>query len=147
MSVNDTIVSELKAASTVTDLVSTRIYADYAYAKAAMPYIVVSQIDSVRHPHMKAASGLVSSRIQVDCVSSTRATRDAVGDAVRLVLDTVTGSIGTDPNDQTIQYSALAEDRNFTQLPDTSNKRGGQRGTFTRSMDFMVWHAETVPTF
>ena len=143
MSILDSITSELKADSTVTNQVSTRIYQDYAYAKAAKPYLVVYQISAVRFPHMVGASGVVNSRVQVDCVASTRASRDATGDAVRLALDMATGSIGkvAASNDQTIQYAQLNDDRHETVPP----VQAGQRGIFTRSMDFLVWHAETVP--
>ena len=147
MSVTDSIVSELKTASNVTNLVSTRIYQDYAYVKAAKPFVVVSRVSSQRHPHFSASSGLVNSRVQVDCVASTRASRDATGEAVREALYTQTGSIGSTSasNDITVQNIDLQDDRHETTTPDVGPGRSGQHGTFTRSMDFMVWHTESVP--
>lgn len=142
MSIADTIVSTLKASSAVTNVVSTRIFQDYAYAKAPMPYIVVNRISSERFPHMAGSSGVVRSRMQIDCTANTRASRDALGEAVRGTLDSVTGSIGTAPNDQSVQNSSMEDDRHDTVPP----KQGSQRGTFTRSMDFMVTHNETIPT-
>lgn len=143
----DTIVSELKSNSNVTNVVSARIFQDYADARAAMPYIVINKISSQRHPNLAASSGLVNSRVQVDCTGSSLASRDTLGDAVVQALYTKTGSIGSTAasNDQSVQYANLDDDRHDTVPPERSDKRGGQKGIFTRQLDFMVWHTETVP--
>jgi hypothetical protein len=68
--------------SPVTALVGTRIYALVLPQKGALPAIRVQQIGETQDAHLRGPTSLAVTRVQVDCVASTKAAAEAIEAAV-----------------------------------------------------------------
>lgn len=81
------IVAQLRATSTVTALVSTRIYPDQREQASALPCVVYFRVSEMLDQHLGGLSGLRMARYQFDCWASTRVTADAVAEALIAAMD------------------------------------------------------------
>lgn len=102
---------------------------------AILPAIVLTRVSGRRDYTMNGASGLVESRVQVDCFgksySEAKATARAVLDVLSGYSDFYSGGF--------FQGIFLDSER------DRSDKESGaDRYLFVSSMDFLVWHQERV---
>lgn len=141
MSIKDALYDLLIADTAVSDEVSTRVYAQFASASAALPYITLAQVSADHEHHMTAAAGLVTVRIQLDCFAATNISLELVVEAVREALDGFRGDMGTPAVD--VRRCHLDGDRDGL-IPSSGEN---EKHTFRRSIDFMISHTETVPTF
>jgi hypothetical protein len=85
----------LAADATLSGLVGTRIYWDTIPQGKPSPNIAMWLVSSVPDYHMAGASGLVESRVQVDCRGDSWASAKAVARAVEAVLGGFVGQQGT----------------------------------------------------
>lgn len=84
----------LTAVSGVTDLVSTRIYANAAPAGIRSPYIVYQQISGPRVHTCDGPLNLTRSRYQITCWSDDQYDdAEAIAEAVRVALDGYSGTV------------------------------------------------------
>ncbi len=144
MSLQSSLYEYWVAQSGITDEVSTRIYPDVAPTTATRPYAVYQVISEARHPHMLAASGLVSKRVQLTCYGATPDAADDAAEAFRAEMDGFRGAaMGTGGNVTQVRRVLLdSGDSGQEPAPD-----GSQDHTFYRRQDYIVWHTESVPTF
>lgn len=84
--------AELMAASSVTDLVGSRIYPKTAPQGTPTPYITISVVTDVPANSFtgRPANLLVTARVQVDCYSSSYLEARRVADEVNLVVADLT---------------------------------------------------------
>ena len=113
----------------------TRVYARNVPQKSAgggfnpLPCVVYSQVSGVRPSTMEGATGLNDGRYNFACVASDYSTAKKLGEAVRLALNRLKGTIG---GTVTLDVSLLSE-------RDTYN---GLSLEFTTDLDFQIWHRE-----
>ncbi len=142
-SATSSIVSALKADATTAALVGTRVYKDRAYVKAKLPNIVTHKITDVHSRHSTGVTGLVRTRVQVNCNAVSRSGAKSLSDAVYDVLKAKTAeSIGTSPNNMFVGSTGVDEIRDDFIQPEQSDKPGGQRGIFVNQVDVIVWHGD-----
>ena len=72
----------------VSALAGSRMYPDALVQNAVLPAIVYQVIDTVATEHLGGIVALATSRIQIDSFATTRAGSVALGEAVRLALQT-----------------------------------------------------------
>lgn len=140
------IVQRLLVDTTVSTLVSTRIYPNVAPQKTAadaLDYIVYSVASEDHEHHMKGASGLVFTRVQLDIVAATYLRAKAIANAVRLTLDGYRGPITVGDDQVFVQHCflILVVD-NFDPPVDAS-----QRGRHRVIQDYRVGYEEQIPAF
>lgn len=88
MTIQEAIVDRLEDIAAVTALVGTRIYASRLPQRGVLPAIRVQVISRMQPTHLRGASGLSRSRVQVDAVAGEQFTPDpstqahAVADAL-----------------------------------------------------------------
>jgi hypothetical protein len=141
MSLRADLYAYLAAQSAVTDLVGTRIYPEWnASGNETLPYVVYTLISESRDPHLGSASGLVRSTVQIDVYAATTRSMDAVADAIRGELD---GFRGTWNESTVVRECHLESRRNGHE----TDGQAGNVGVFRASLDYRIWHVETVPTF
>lgn len=97
--------------------------------KTPLPYIVLSRIGGRRDYHLQGASGLVASRVQVDCYARSYLECKALARAVALILSGYRGGV--------IQGTFLDSERD---LP--ASDSGEVNHLFRVSLDFMIHHQE-----
>lgn len=97
--------------------------------KTPAPYVVMSWVSGPRNYHMQGPSGLVSSRVQIDCYDKTYLAAKALARAVRTILSGYRGGV--------IQGVFLDSERD---LP--ASDAGTVNHLFRVSLDFMVHHQE-----
>lgn len=142
MPLKDSLYEHLKDDSGVSAIVGTRIYPHLAPQDASRPYITYALISSVRRPHMVAASGVVSQRIQINCWGDTDLGADTLGNAAREALDGFRGTMGTDIETD-VRRVFLDEESDAFEGPTD----GREQGIYCVQQDYIIWHAESVPTF
>jgi hypothetical protein len=86
------LIAKLLASAGVTALVSTRINWSRRPQGSALPCIVLTRIDGSPDVHHAGRSGLVQSRVQVDCWAATYGAAKAIA---RAVEDAVTAQTFT----------------------------------------------------
>lgn len=92
------LVALLAAETTVTDLVSSRIYADNAPQKADFPHIVITQMGSEDFKTLDGTGELRAIDFDIDCKADRAVESYALGNAVREYIKDYSGTAG----DQTI---------------------------------------------
>lgn len=89
------LLAKLLASAGVTALTSTRINWSRRVQAEALPAIVLHRIDGQPDYHHAGASGLVVSRVQVDCYGLTYGSAKAVARAVEAAITAQTFTQGT----------------------------------------------------
>ena len=121
----------------ITDVVGAKIFSNRTKQGIAPPFMVLTQIEGEHVTHHGGPAGLARSRLQVDCYAETEAVVEALADAVRQLMDTFTGSMGT----LDVRDCNLTGERDLYEEPTDAS----DVGKFRISMDFSIWHTETTP--
>ena len=144
MSLHTAFYYHLKTDDDLVALISTRIYVDVAPASVAGLDHVTYQVVSAGHEHhLTAAAGMVQKRVQVDVWATTSITRDSISEAIREALDGYRGDMGEEGSTVSVRCCHLSNELDSYDSPQSKN----EFGVFRHTMDFMVWHTESVPTF
>ena len=139
MTIESALFSYLSTKAAVTGQVGTRIYPQIAPESAAHPFLTYTII-STDHTHdTSGATGLANVNMQIDVWADTQLERTTISEVIRDVLDGFTGDMGTE--NLNIRSCFLDSRSNF-QEADTEGK---SKPTFRASMDFSIWHVESVP--
>jgi hypothetical protein len=129
----ESLIGYLKAASGITALLGTnpvRIYWTLAPQNVAKPYATLQRISGNRDTHMKGVSGLVESRVQVDCYGLTYAASKGVARAVEA---RISGGAFTQSG-TAFRVCLLDTERDGYEDGATPDK------LFRTSLDFIIWH-------
>jgi hypothetical protein len=127
--------SLIVANSGVTALVSTRVYWGLVpQAVQTQSWVRMNRITGNRDNHMQGPSGLVSSAVQVDCVSNTYSGAKLTARAIVAVVNGYRGTSGS----MAIQGIFIRDERdgNEAATGDTATR-------FMTSLDLEIWHPET----
>lgn len=139
MSIETAFFSYLTSKAAITSLVGTRIYPLLAPDTPTYPHITYTVFGEGHDHSLEGATGLVDLTMQVDVWSKTPATRTLITEALRNALDGFSGDMGTE--NLSIRSCLLSDRAHFFDRDD----EGG--GIFYRtSMDFSIWHVESLPT-
>lgn len=128
----------LSGRSAVTDE-TTNIYPQWVPRGKSLPYITLQLIFQDRPRYQEGVSGLVYSLVQIDCWGTTFKQAADLSEIVRDNMDGYRGTMGT----HTIRRVTLEDTRSLVTPP----RAGDDEDTPRISMDFGIWHTETVPTF
>jgi hypothetical protein len=123
------LIAKLLAATGVTALVSTRINWSRRPQGAALPAIVLHRIDGTPDVHHAGASGLVVSRVQVDCWGASYGSAKAVARAVETAITAQTFTQGA------VRFDVILIDSERDDSTDETTP------LFRTSLDLMVHHA------
>jgi hypothetical protein len=88
--------SLLLADAGIAALVGQRVYVNQAAQTAALPYIVITQIDLDPMLALDGTYGMQSAEIDVDCYGMNHVTAAAVAAAVKAKLNDYSGAAGDD---------------------------------------------------
>lgn len=114
-------------------LVETRIDWQKRPQGDTLPSISMQRVSGVRDYAMQGATGLVQSRVQIDCWGETYASTLAVARAVRDLLSGIRRNLGSTE----LQGAFIDSERHGYE------KDGNAAEAFHRiSMDFQIWHSE-----
>ena len=123
------LIAKLLATAGVTALVSTRINWSRRPQGAALPAIVLQRISGTPDVHHAGASGLVVSRVQVDCWGVSYGSAKAVARAVETAITAQTFTQGS------IRFDVILIDSERDDSTDETTP------LFRTSLDLMVHHA------
>ena len=123
----------LLGASGLSALVGNRVHWVRSPQAAASPRVVLYRIGGLRHMSLAGPSGIVESRVQVDCIGASYSSAKTVA---RAVEDRLSGYSGIALNTQFEGVFLIGERDDFEDT-DTPDK------LFRTSLDFNVWHKET----
>ena len=125
--------------SSITDLVSTRIFVDkLPQLVTARPTITVQRISATHKRDHAGQLGIATTRIQLDVWAATAASADAVAEAVRVAVDGVGPiTMGTTP---IVRAFDDGESSTYNQAID-----GSDTGEHRVTQDWIIWHTETTP--
>ena len=122
----------LLSGSDLTAQVGTRVHCVRSPQAAALPRVVLYRISGERDMHMQGPSGLVASRVQVDCIGASYGSAKAVARAVETVLSGYSGTF----SGIWFQGVFLISERDDYEDGDTPDK------LFRTSLDFNIWHKD-----
>jgi hypothetical protein len=117
-----------------------RIYQGKLPDSAALPYATVQIISAAHEHYQRAAAGICNKLVQFDVWASTSESLDTCGEALRSALQGMTLDTW---DDVSVKRVFLQNQRDTYEIPED----GSEVGLFRRSMDFEIWHAESIPTF
>lgn len=120
----------LLASAGLTALVGTRIHFVRSPQGSASPRIVLYVISGLRDMRMDGPTGLIASRVQVDCIGASYGSAKAVARAVEARLSGYTGTA----SGIVFQGCFLIGERDDFEDADTPDK------LFRTSLDFNIWH-------
>jgi hypothetical protein len=123
------LIAKLLATAGITALVSTRINWSRRPQGAALPAIVLHRIDGTPDVHHAGASGLVVSRVQVDCWAASYGSAKAVARAVETAITAQTFTQGA------TRFDVILIDSERDDSTDETTP------LFRTSLDLMVHHA------
>lgn len=141
MSIYSALYDHLAGNAGVSALVSTRIYATVAPANTAQPYVTFFRVSEEHFNHLLAAAGHVNVRMQCDVWAATPDSAAAVGDALRSALHGYSGTMGDELLD--VRWATIEGRRDESLEPKSAQDQWVHRS----SLDFLIAHSETVPTF
>lgn len=123
------LIAKLLATAGVTNLVSTRINWSRRPQGAALPAIVLQRVSGTPDVHHAGASGLVVSRVQVDCWAASYGSAKAVARAVETAVTAQTFTQGA------TRFDVILIDSERDDSTDETTP------LFRTSLDLMVHHA------
>lgn len=129
----ESLIGLLLATAGVTAVVSTRVNWNRIEPGAVPPYVILRRISGGRDYKMSGATGLVETRVQIDCHGATYASAKTAARAIEAALSGYKGGSGT----TTFDGIFLTAERDLIDEDETPADLHGV------SMDFMVWHKET----
>ena len=144
MSVGTAIYSHLSGESAITALVGDRIFLEAAPGSvdpATEDYIVFTQASNDHTRHFGGSSGLASPRFIFEIFARTFILAESIADALRVAWDGLRDSTMGSGNLDVRNIRLETDASSF--IPPTS---GSDRGTYVRRLDFIITHAESVPT-
>ncbi|QDP57386.1 MAG: hypothetical protein Unbinned3696contig1008_64 [Prokaryotic dsDNA virus sp.] len=123
----------LLADAGLTALVGNRVNWNARPQAQASPSVVLTRVGGTRDYMMAGASGLVDSRIQIDCWGKTYGSAIGVSRAVAAALSGLQTTIG-----------GIRLHGSFLDSERQSYEQGSGGEDFHRvSLDFIIWHQET----
>lgn len=129
----ESLVAYLMAYSGLTALIGSnpvRIYWTRAPQAVAKPYVTMQRISGNRDTHMQGVSGLVESRVQVDCYGLTYAASKGVARAVEARIS----GLAFTQSGTVFQVCILDAERDGYEDDATPDK------LYRTSLDFIIWH-------
>ena len=140
----DAVWSLLHTNATVAALVGGRIFpAGDASQDAALPYMVYQRISTPSGHHMSAASNAQEIRVQTTVWAKTVGGAQEGATAVRNALDGFGGTVTYDGNALSVTSIRL-DDQDDTPEPPTDGSANAPAGI---TQDWLVWYAQTTPSF
>lgn len=124
--------SLMLSSSTLVALVEDRVVWKQMATTPLFPRVVLHVISSNVDYNMSGPSGLVNTRIQVDCLGSTYASAQTVAAAVLALLSGYRGTYGT------TKFDGIFHDNSRDTLEDDDIPES----IFGVSLDFTIWHKE-----
>lgn len=115
MTMKSGLVSLLTGESTISALVSSRVYVNKAPQKAALPHIIITQLSSNEMNAFDGTSELRSINYDIDCKADRSVEAATLADTVRVFLDDYTGTAGSETigavlmNDESDSYEPPAD--------------------------------------
>lgn len=115
------LVALLTAEATITALVGSRVYVNKAPQKAALPYIIITQLGSEEFKSLDATtSTLRMLTLDIDCKADRFVEAESVANAVRTYLDDYSGTAGS----YTIGAVLMNSERHDYEPPDDGSDIG-----------------------
>lgn len=127
----------LLSKSAITDVIGQRIYVDVRKQKAQLPAVAITRVSETHNHLLSRRSGLVQTRLQVECFSALRATTQSLAETIyKCGIDAVKGVT----NSINIRGVQLEDGRRDFIIEDPN---GGDDHTYVSQFDLMVSYLES----
>jgi len=132
--IEEAIFDLMRSSLTLNGIIESRIYPEVVPQNTALPAVYYTQIAGPRQHTLGSSDDMVPSRWQFTIVGTTYAELRTISDAIRLILDSFSGTVG----DVVVQCSHLIDENDLTDIrPGTDKLR-----RYTKAMDFNIWYNE-----
>ncbi len=140
MSIEKALYGYMSGHASIIAQVGTRVYPEVAPEDTIYPFITFN-VTSEAHDHsMDGATGMANPRIQIDVWAEKISDRVITAEAIRTSMDGFRGDMGDD--DLNIRSCFLQDKTNFQE----PTGEGKGKPVYRSSIDFSIWHVESVPT-
>lgn len=140
MGIETALFSYLSTKPIITAEVGTRIYATVAPSAVTYPFITFEIISEDPDHYMQGASNLTNVLVQIDAWAFLVAERQSIGEAIRNALDGFVGNLGAE---NLVIRNCFLRNRTTFEEPD---KQGKNLPVHRSSLDFSIWHEQSLPT-
>lgn len=131
MDIYGAIVTRLEADTTLTGLISTRLYPNEIPQGDTLPAVFYMTVSDVKDHFLTGQSSLESPIIQFTVYASTKAGAAAVASAIKTSLRDYQGTL----SDSTVDCIRL-----INELPSRYTSDDGTTKIYTHDLEFEVWH-------
>jgi hypothetical protein len=134
--IESALVAKVTGDVTVSSIIAARMYPQIVPQGVSLPAVTYSEISGLRKHDLNGPCGLVESRWQLNCWTTTRSGARTLADAVRQSIDGFDGFVGA-VEIQSIQMANEVDLGDFPAGVDVSRKYG-------TALDFEIWFKETT---
>lgn len=122
----------------VSAIVGARVYSNAAPESATFP-LIVFEVDSAAHEHHAGgAAGLVSASVDIECYEEGATLVSTLADAVRNSLQGFNGDLGA------LRVTGVFLDNEFDEV--IQRPTGHPTTIYRTTLEFTMWHRETIPS-
>jgi len=139
MSFREDLVTYMDTDATLTGLISTRRFPQFAPQDTIFPYITFLKLTSESILHTSAVTSIVPETWQFNIWGEKMAQIDPVEEALRELFDGYAGPMGS----TTVRETKITGIVDSSELPSD----GTQKGPFETIMNINFWYLRSVPTF
>lgn len=129
----------LVSKSSVTDLVSTRVFPSVLPQAATLPAVVYTVVTGVPNDDVLGSSGSVTAGIQLDVYSDSHITSNNIGEQIRLVMQGFSGTMGS----ETVGAVRLTNRYEMYEKPVDGSDLGRHRVL----LSFDITYLNEIPTY
>lgn len=125
----------------VSGQLGNRLYQLRAPTRPTVPYATMQRISEQHGSHMGGGDGLATMRLQVNVYAATRSSLQLIDEAFREAMHGFRGTMGT----ASLDVRSVVQDGPIDTFDDSEVE--SERGLFVSRVEYLVWYAESVPTF
>ncbi len=131
---------EITTDVTLSALVSTRVFPDYADQRTIKPYMTYEEILNEGVAHFNGVDSLDKATYEFTIWAASAASRQDVENALRVLLNLQRRNFGTGANEIFVNRSENTNNQDTIEQPDD----GSQNVVFGKFMDFEFWHERGI---
>ncbi len=139
MSIRADLLTYLATKTSVTTLVSARIYSQQAPEGASLPRVVFTELGGERTGSLSGANEQIKTSFALECQATSGAGSVAVADALANVLDYFQGTMGS----STVQGVFVTNAGDSIEPPTAAN----EEAIHSTTLNIDVWYEKAVPSY
>lgn len=137
MTIQEALLNHLASKTSITDIVSTRIFTNHLPEQPQLPIVTVRTASLERHHNLDGPNGLVAARMQIEAWSLDYRQSLEIAEQVRLEVQNYRGTLSS----LTIYSTTLVDDVETPEPPEDKS----EDWIYSKALIFEVFFLEPLP--